>query len=339
METTEYQNNSNDQEQNYQNFQNQENNLVSSNQVYSSPSNTGSSSSSDGNAMWYYLSIITWVLFLITVWSLFLTSKSSIQISKSSSNNNYNPFQNFQYPWDDDDYDYDDDDAGYYTQSPINSELSFTYGLISLIGAVGFYFYFKYTTLEKNQGLYQGMLGDMSKFHCVPLLLISIIFILTNSITKAGCVFEIIFSILAFASLVFMYLQTDFEAQWYVVLTTKKGVYSSLIALTWYYFWAFINISDLTKDSQSKSFLKNSGVAFSILIGLGNIGFGVFFKDLIVIITNFLIYLGMTQYYYVNSLKDTFGKGCPVIEIIILVVNFAAFVYLIWKETDGVMRT
>ena len=37
METTEYQNNSNDQEQNYQNFQNQENNLVSSNQVYSSP--------------------------------------------------------------------------------------------------------------------------------------------------------------------------------------------------------------------------------------------------------------------------------------------------------------
>ena len=169
MESTEYQNNSNDQEQNYQNFQNQENNLVSSNQVYSSPSNTGSSSSSDGNAMWYYLSIITWVLFLITVWSLFLTSKSSIQISKSS-NNNY-PFQNFQYPWDDDDY--DDDDDGYYTQSPINSELSFAYGLISLIGAVGFYFYFKYTTLEKNQGLYQGMLGDMSKFHCVPLLLIS----------------------------------------------------------------------------------------------------------------------------------------------------------------------
>lgn len=336
METTEYQNNSNyenNQAQNYQNFQ--ENNLVSSNQVSSAPS------SSDGNAMWYYLSIITWVLFLITVWSLFVTSKSSITLPNS------NPFSGLinqfsfsksfpDYPWDEDD-NYGDGES--YSQSPINSELSFTYGLISIVGAFGFYFYFKYTTLEKNQNIYQGMLGDMSKFHSISLLLISIIFILTSSITKAGCIFEIIFSIIAFASLVFIYLQTDFEAQWYVVLTTKKGVYSSLIALTWYYFWAFINISDLTKDSQSKSFLKNSGIAFALLIGCGNIIFGVFFKDLMVLITNFLIFLGMTQYYYINDLKDTFGKGCPVIDILILIINFCAFAYLIWKETDGVMRT
>ena len=179
----------------------------------------------------------------------------------------------------------------------------------------------------------------MSKFHCVPLLLISIIIILTNSLTKTGCIFEIIFSILACASLVFIYLQTDFEARWYVVLTTKKGVYSSLIALTWYLFWAFINLQELHKDEPSKSFLKDSGIAFSILIGVGNIAFGVYFKDLVSLITNFLIYIGMVQYYYTNDLKEDFGKGCPGIEITMLVVNFGAFIYLIWKETDGAMRT
>ena len=311
MESTEYQNNyENDQGQNYQNFQNQENNQSSSNQEPKSQNASG------GSDMWYYLSIITWVLFLITIWSVFLTNNGlSLQISNNN-NNNY-----------------------YYYKSPINSFLSFTCGLISIIGAFGFYFYFKSTTLEKDQGIYQGMIGDMSKFHCVPLLLISIIIILTNSLTKTGCIFEIIFSILACASLVFIYFQTDFEASWYIVLTTKKGVYSSLIALTWYLFWAFINLQELHKDEPSKSFLKDSGIAFSILIGVGNIAFGVYFKDLVSLITNFLIYIGMVQYYYTNDLKEDFGKGCPGIEITMLVVNFGAFIYLIWKETDGAMRT
>ena len=312
MESTEYQNNyENDQGQNYQNFQNQENNTSSSNQENKSQNTSGS-----GNDMWYYLSIITWVLFLITTWSVFLSGGFVL-----------NPIQ----------LDYSYDNERY--QSPINSRLSFTSGLISIIGAFGFYFYFKSTTLEKDQGIYQGMIGDMSKFHCVPLLLISIIIILTNSLTKTGCIFEIIFSILACGSLVFIYLQTDFEARWYVVLTTKKGVYSSLIALTWYLFWAFINLQEITKDEQSKSFLKDSGIAFSILIGVGNIVFGVFFKDLVVLITNFLIYVGMVQHYYVNDLKENFGKACPGIEIAMLVINFGAFIYLILKETDGVMRT
>lgn len=307
MESTEYQNNyENDQGQNYQNFQNQENNISSSNQEPKSQNSSG------GSDMWYYLSIITWILFLITIWSVFLT------------NNTFN-LQTIN--------------GSYYYKSPINSNLSFTCGLISIIGAFGFYFYFKSTTLEKDQGIYQGMIGDMSKFHCVPLLLISIIIILTTSLTKTGCIFEIIFSILACASLVFIYLQTDFEASWYIVLTTKKGVYSSLIALTWYLFWAFINIQELYKDEPSESFLKDSGIAFSILIGVGTIAFGVFFKDLVVLITNFLIYLGMVQYYYTNNLTDAFEKACPGIEITMLVVNFGAFIYLIWKETDSAMRT
>ena len=314
MESTEYQNNyENDKGQNYQNFQNQENNNSSSNQEYKSQNTSG------GSDMWYYLSIITWVLFLITIWSVFLTNNGlNLQIINNNNNNNY-----YDVP----------------SQSPINSFLSFTSGLISIIGAFGFYFYFKSTTLEKDQGIYQGMIGDMSKFHCVPLLLISIIIILTSSLTKTGCIFEIIFSILACGSLVFIYLQTDFEASWYIVLTTKKGVYSSLIALTWYLFWAFINLQELYKDEQSESFLKDSGIAFSILIGVGNIAFGVFFKDIVVLITNFLIYVGMVQYYYTNDLKEYFGKGCPGIEITMLVVNFGAFIYLILKETDGVMRT
>ena len=198
MESTEYQNNyENDQGQNYQNFQNQENNTSSSNQENKSQNTSGS-----GNDMWYYLSIITWVLFLITTWSVFLSG--GFGLNPSMSDYDY-PFERYQ--------------------SPINSQLSFTSGLISIIGAFGFYFYFKSTTLEKDQGIYQGMIGDMSKFHCVPLLLISIIIILTNSLTKTGCIFEIIFSILACGSLVFIYLQTDFEARWYVVFLKLVGMW------------------------------------------------------------------------------------------------------------------
>ena len=160
MESTEYQNNyETAQGQNYQNFQNQENNISSSNQE------SKSQNTSNGSDMWYYLSIITWVLLLITLWTVFLSENLT-----------------------------------YIAHSPIICPLNFTSGLISIIGAFGFYFYFKSTTLEKDQGIYQGMIGDMSKFHCVPLLLISIIIILTKSLTKTGCIFEIIFSILACAS-------------------------------------------------------------------------------------------------------------------------------------------
>ena len=299
MESTEYQNNyETAQGQNYQNFQNQENNISSSNK------GPKSQNTSNGSDMWYYLSIITWVLLLITLWTVFL-SENYINID----------------------------------QSPIICPLNFTSGLIAIIGAFGFYFYFKSTTLEKDQGIYQGMIGDMSKFHCVPLLLISIIAILTRSLTKTGCIFEIIFSILACASLVFIYLQTDFEASWYIILTTKKGVYSSLIALTWYLFWTFINVQELFKDEQNESFIKDSGIAFSILIGVGNIAFGIFFKDLVALITNFFIYVEMVQHYYINDLTEKFGKGCPGIEITMLVINFGAFIYLICKETDSAMRT
>ena len=311
MESTEYQNNyennfDDNSGQNYQNFQNEENNMTSSNKK--STSGQGSNS----NSMWYYLSIITWFLFLAIIWTIFLTEQNTLVVRTSH---------------------------GY--ESPMNAYLTFTAGFIAIIGTIGFIFYFKKTSLENDKNLFNGMLGDMSKFHSIPLFLISIILILTYSLTKTGVIFEIIFSILAFASLVFIYLQMDFEGQWYIILTTKKGIFSSLIVLSWYLFWAFINLSNLTKDydDQSKSFLKNSGIAFSLIIGFGVLGFSIFFKDIVALVTNFLIYLGMIQFYYTKDLKEYFGKGCPVIDIIMLIINFGALGYLLLKETDASMRT
>lgn len=304
MELTEFQNNyEKEQGENCQILEKQENNKSLSNQ------NNSSSFYLDTN-IWYILSIISWVLFLVTIWNLFLTH-SGVNFGFSDEN----------YP------------------SPLVGNLSYTYGFIIIIGTTGFIFYFKKISFEKNQNLMNGMLGDISQFHCIPFFLITMILILLSTIHISACIFIIILSLLAYSAFIYIYLNTYYEAEWYIVFTIKKGTFSCLIALTWYFFWGFINILNLYRDMPDINFIKNSGIVFLILIGLGNIGFGFWFKDLIILVTNFLIYNGILQYYINGFLGKWFKLECIAVDIIIILINCLAFVYLIKEKSDQLLRT
>ena len=256
---------------------------------------------SDTNSLWYDLSILSWFLFLCAG----LTSYK----------------EHLAPNW----------------YVPVGAYLTLVIGLITTIGTIGFIIYFKNTTLNKNQNMLNSLLGEMSKYHSICLFLVTLLLVtLANPYRKASFVFSLIFSILAYGSLFFVYLKTEFEGIWYEMLTIKKGLFSCLIAFTCYtMFYSIGAIGSMNDDNED--FLKGSGVSFSILIGLGNLGFAFFFKDILVAIMNLLIYIEMGKFFYDKKPGNIKADG--VIDIIMAIVSFGVIFYLLFKERDNLYRS
>ena len=264
---------------------------------------TTTNNNTDPHLLWYDLSIISWFLFLCTGLNIFIGSKNEISLLE------------------------------YAVPIPVKANFSFVIGFISAIGTIGLILYFNKTSLNKSNSIESGMLGDMSKFHFVPLLLVSLLFItLTEPTTKASYVFSLLLSLLSCGSLVFIYLKIDYEGEWYEIITIKKGVFSSLIALTFYTF--FFSISSIGyRSDPSEGFINGCGIVFSLLIGIGNIGFGFYFKDLLVLITNALLYLEMAKYYfYIKNGAD------GAIDITMVLITIGVICYLLFKERENVYK-
>jgi len=261
----------------------------------------------DTHSMWYDLSIISWFLFLCTGLNLFINNSN---ISKS-----INILIN----------------EG--TGIPANSYYSLIIGFITMIGTIGFIIYFNNITFKKNNSILNGMLGDMTKFHFIPLLLVSLIFItLSEPTTKASYVFCLLFSLSAYGSLVFLYLKIEYEGEWYEIITIKKGVFSCLIALTLYTFFLSISFIGIRSEA-SEGFLKGCGIVFPILIGIGNVGFAFYFKDLLVLITNILIYVEMAKYGFF------YDKGADGgIDILMILISTGVIFYLLFKEREAIYK-
>ena len=256
---------------------------------------------SDANSLWYDLSILSWFLFLCA--------------GITSYKEHLAPQENYQ---------------------PAGAYLTLVIGLITTIGTIGFIIYFKNTTLNKNQNILNGMIGEMSKYHSVCFFLVTLLLIsLANPRKKASFIFSLIFSILSYGSLFFIYLKVEFEANWYEMLTTKKGVFSCLIAFTCYTMFYSIGAIGSFKD-DNEDFIKGSGISFSILIGIGNLGFAFFFKDILVAIINLLIYVEMGKYFYDNKPDNIKADG--VIDIIMAIVSLGVIFYLLFKERDSLYR-
>ena len=298
--------------ENTENMINTEENVISSNppsttpisaKEYTPPKPVTTNNNTDANLLWLDLSIISWFLFLCTGLNIFISQKDNISLLELA------------------------------VPIPVKANFSFVIGFITAIGTIGLILYFNNTSLKKNNSFLSGMLGEMSKFHFVPLFLVSLLFItLTEPTTKASYIFSLILSLLAYGSLVFMYLKIDYEGEWYEIITIKKGVFSSLIALTLYTF--FYSISSIGyRSDPSEGFIKGCGITFSFLIGIGNIGFGFFFKDLLVLITNALLYLEMAKYYF--SIKNGADGG---IDITMVLITIGVIFYLLFKERENVYK-
>ena len=210
--------------------------------------------------------------------------------------------------------------------------------LISFIGCVVF---IVKTLFRKDNPVIDGMMGKFSQFHFFPLLCAFIMTILGEikgednddngkHIINTG----LTFSLIGTASMVFIYIMTDFKTQdWWAEYTLKKGTFSCLIILFWYNFCYDVYAVRGANNPITQNFTKNCGIAFSIIFGIGSLAFSVVFKDIIMSFMNFLINIGMAKYYF-ELTKDTstkeYNKNADgAFDIIISILSLIWFLYLV----------
>ena len=237
---------------------------------------------------------------------------------------------------------------GIYLPLSINLGLLEAFYLIILF--CGFY-NFAYLGLYKGDNMITDKLFDgPPAYHFIPLLLVSIINILLQEFKDAHelkdledeLITDLVFTLVAFAFLLLVYFKNELKHEWFIVLTIKKGVFSMLIVLLWYnFFYQIVLIGYVKQDpGDLADFLKGSGIAGAILIGIGALAFSFFFKDLLAAITNLLIYIGMINSFFGPNGKDKAQKDASggvadgVLEIIMLAFNLGVIFFLVVKSTD-----
>ena len=241
---------------------------------------------------------------------------------------------------------------------PMNCNYDWLNIYIFLISALAFGVYIVFTTCKRNQGLYDGMFGNLSRYHFIPILLIASIYIIVlNSnkeidsllkYTRKLLIFDLIFNILGLISLIFIYIVTQLNTEWYFVLPIKKGMYSTFIILLWYNFFQIIislgSINYILRDDYNYEILIDDpiikfytvvGILFVILFGLGCLVFSLLFKDIMAAFTTFLIYLGMIEAFFNENKyeeeerKNLFnGVADGVLDIIFMILSLACIFFL-----------
>ena len=231
-----------------------------------------------------------------------------------------------------------------------------------LFALVGFIVYMIKSTCKKCD-VFEKMMDFWTRLHSIPLFIAAGLFLVgicyverKNSNWEdaniAGCVLVI----LGLASLIFIYIKTKLPGDW-LTATIKKGAYSTLIALEWYYFCYLICNLALIDHSKETNPVENAkkrlddlrgcGIAMPIIEGVGALLFAFFFKDVIIAFMNVLIFIGAAAYYLsINSdlRKKEYGKEFGfdyfkgfggngdaegIIDIIFMVLSIVVIVLLI----------
>ena len=252
---------------------------------------------------------------------------------------------------------------------PLQMQVSLYYicFILTLIVITGGCFVFFYKTIcKKDDQVINGMMGQFSKFHFFPLLCASALFIIGECVDnlskedwadqekeddhfKAMYISGLVFSIVGLASFIFIYIMTDLNTDWWVLLLLKKGAFSCLIILMWYYFCYdiyYVHEYDKPNEDPDKQtdWKKGCGLAFSIIFGIGSLAFSFVFKDLVACVMNLLIYIGLTVGYFkldknLRKEKDYNKNGDGIVDIIMLVLSVAVIVLLLIKYRENCMKS
>ena len=257
-------------------------------------------------------------------------------------------------------------EKGYY---PLQMQVSLYYicFILTLIIITGGCFIFFYKTIcKKDDQVVNGMMGQFSKFHFFPLLCASALFIIGECVyvdkekenhEKNMAISGLVFSIVGLASFIFIYIMTDLNTDWWVLLLLKKGAFSCLIILIWYslcYDIYYVHFFDKREDGEDPfdnpnsekmwDWKKGCGLAFSIIFGVGSLAFSFVFKDLVACVMNLLIYIGLTVAYFrlpseARKFKGYNKNGDGIVDIIMLVLSVAVIVLLLIKYRENCMKS
>lgn len=257
----------------------------------------------------------------------------------------------------------------------INTVMLYIIFLLLLLFAVAaFVMYIIKSLIRKDDDIFEGMMGIWPRLHFFPLIVVSFLFLIgqyffphylnkyyiyTSFDKKKGefidyaayfnrikdlKIFALSLSIIGLISLIFIYIVTDLKTdQWYVVLTIKKGFYSSMIIILWYYFcYMLYQVTDCFHpliNEEDDIYLRNHfGIGGSLVVGVGSLIFSFFFKDIVSAFMNMIIYIGMTIYYF--SIQKSTRKhyyhelADGIIDILIIVCSIGMIAFLFFKYRD-----
>ena len=222
--------------------------------------------------------------------------------------------------------------------------------IIAIIGCATLIFK---TFIKKDQVILDGLFGKYSKFHFIPLLFGFAMSLLgelidddrqnVDSIAYAG----LALSLVGLGSMIFIYINTNFNHnEWWVNYVLHRGTFSCLIILFWYNFCYDIyevRLSDKPEKTGNK-WTKGINLAFSIIFGIGSIGFSYTFKDVIICLINIFIYNDLAK---INiklideeekgKLKNANYLADGAIDMVILISSVVLLIYLIVEKVKGII--
>ena len=229
------------------------------------------------------------------------------------------------------------------------------YSLIAFVClSCGIMFYNTFYNME----IIKGMFERFSKFHFIPLLCTSALFIIgetlksdvkignnDNTLFKSLDVvfaFNLAFSFIGIVSLFFIQMNTDLSPSRSLQLIIKQGTYGILMALLVYNFFFSIFVYGLQKDfiKNKEKFYKNCGLSFSILIGVCNLALTFFLKNIGTGITNLFLYIGMIIWFFKvpKEKRDEFnGLADGIIDCCIAAINLGILAYLFIKKRQEII--
>ena len=275
----------------------------------------------------WILSVLSWLLFVIIGWislkwldedrlliTFFRTFKQKLLVT-------YHPIQ-------------------------VTGPILYTLLIITMIiVTVAFIVYMIKSTCKKDNGFFEKMFDNITRWHWIAMLLHSGLFLIgiCNDAKHAHDMYVagIILVLFALICLGLMYYKTDFGTNDYPGALIKKGTYSALLAIDWYYF-CYVICQLYLWDHPSLKNSKNLGIAFDIIMGIVMIIAVFFLKDVLMAIYYFLIYLGILIFFY-SMHKDyrKFNKikvGDVILSIIFMIVFLVLAVFLIVKHKMEVLK-
>jgi hypothetical protein len=270
------------------------------------------------------ISLISWILVLITGWLSFFVPNLDggfIFMNHVIITEGYNPFPLFMYK------------VFFYILAIIL--------LFSLTVSFIIYVYNLFQTKDEN--VLNGMLGNISKFHFIPLLCVAVLFIIGEStdkndgISDTQLIFFLIFTILALISMIFIYIYTKIDSPEYVNYIIKNGAYSCLISFLIYNLFVVIWEYIMSKKDYDDivNFNKNCSTAFSILIFLVTLCASFLLKEVTISIFNLIIYIGMTSNFYSihKYIRDVaLNKAIGIFDIIGIILSILMICLVAYRK-------
>lgn len=206
----------------------------------------------------------------------------------------------------------------------------------SVVGTVAFGYYF-FLTINRNFTFLSVINGPFSRYNFVPLTCVSILYILGISIEKDETdiygtfkhqdeyyMCGLIITLLAISTLIFVYNRTIINNAYFVSFLIKKGTYSCLITLLIYHFCygiVFYIQNKVGDKEQQATFLRGSGYAFIIIIGLVGIGMSRMYYDIAIAVMTSFMELG----FGLQCIKDFDNKLLTEIHASLSTAGYIAF--------------